>query len=270
VGAEHHYNLFAAARADEGGGLDILSSFHAGEFVNRIRPGSLVMLPEEHRAALERARAAAAAATAAAAAAAEEGAGGGAAAAGGGAAAAAGEMDDEAGGQAAKKARGGAAAAAPATQGKAAAAPSSASASASASPAAPGVSDLPMPRFIFGTVSGAIGVLIDLPPALHAFLARAQAGVARVVAPVGGLSHRSFREPFSYDSQGAASAAAGAGGAGGGSRGFVDGDLLELFLDLEPAAQQAVVAFMNRRGGAAAATTVEEVLKAVEDMSRLH
>ena len=130
-----------------------------------------------------------------------------------------------------------------------------------------------MPRFVFGSVSGAIGVLVETPPALHAFLARAQAGVARVVAPVGGLSHRSFREPFSYDSQGAASAAAGAGGAGGGSRGFVDGDLLELFLDLEPAAQQAVVAHMNRaaqRAGGPAPTSLEEVLRHVEEMSRLH
>jgi len=68
--------------------------------------------------------------------------------------------------------------------------------------------------------------------------------------------------------------------------GFIDGDLVEVLLDLDRAAQERVVAALNElRGETVArdmdavlhpdgtsrgAATLDEVLKTVEDLSRLH
>jgi hypothetical protein len=294
VGAERSYNLFTAARnvtamtEEERLRLDVVGEFHTGEFINKLRPGSLVMLPQDAEGA-----GAAPGADGAAAAASSSSSGGSAAAAA--AAPAEDAMEDEGEGA------GGAGA------GAGASSSSSSAASAgggkkrgrdAASAASAAQLSAPRPRLVFATVSGAIGVLISLPPPLYRYLQRVQTALMRVVHPLGALSHARFRAFAREHAVPNLFPAAPEPGA----KGFVDGDLLETFLDLERTAQEKVVAVLNGKGkgtgsgaGTAAAAaaaaqplfpekapvkhpngssegeaTVEEVLKAIEDLARLH
>lgn len=241
--------------------LDITADFHTGEFINRFRQGSLVMLPQE--AGVEGAAAAASSGRAGAGAGTEE--------------------------PSAKRARTGAASDA----GAAASSSSSSSAAAAAAAASSG----PLPRIVFGTVSGALGALISLPPAQYATLAKLQRAIAKSVTPLGGLSHAAYRSWYSesaFPLPAASAAAAAAEEASGAPRGILDGDLLESFLDMDADSQQAIVAAMvgssskakavaassgsaaaaAAAGPAASAAAVAEqldsVLKMLEDLTRLH
>ena len=104
---------------------------------------------------------------------------------------------------------------------------------------------------LYGTVEGAIGVVASLPRPLFEFLERLQAAMRKVVQGVGGLSHADWR---AYRSERCVAEAAG----------FVDGDLLEAFLDL-PAPRMAQVAELM--GGGA---TVDEIGRVMEELARLH
>jgi hypothetical protein len=289
VGAEHHFNLFTAVRnagatADEERlRLDVVGEFHVGEMINRMRPGSLVMLPTAE---------------------AEDGAAGGGRAGGmdiddGGAA---GDDEDADLTRTSKRAR---------KEGAAAGSFNAAASSSSASAAGRGVGGgaasshaAPRPRLIYATNSGSLGVLISLPPPLYKYLNRAQRALTSVVQGVGGLSHRAWRAH--YNDKKAARFLPG-GEEEAGPKAYIDGDLLETFLDLARPQQEAVVAAMTAAsastaaaaggsggaaaGGAGAAsaasasssssagaaaadaaapTTVEELTKIVEDLSRLH
>ena len=102
---------------------------------------------------------------------------------------------------------------------------------------------------LFGTASGALGVVAPLPKALFAQLARLQTAMVEVVPGWGGfpwLLWRSFRNDCRRADP----------------RNFIDGDLLETFLDLKPARQAEVAA--------KAQVAVEEIIKLVEDLASLH
>lgn len=278
IGAETHHNLFTAVRypgaatEEERLRLDITGEFHSGEFINRFRQGSLVMLPQEAEDTSSSAAAAALPLS----------------------------------GGASDEADGGAAAKRPRSDAGAASSSSSSAAAAQVVSTASVSSAGPRPKLIFGCISGAIGVLISLPPPLYRYLHRVQTSINRVMHGVGGLSHSSYRSFYSehmLPNMVMAGGQAASEKQDVGPTGFLDGDLLELFLDLERSVQEKVINLLNGKsanGQAAAAAgagagsssarplypgkatakhpngstdgeaTLEELVKVIEDLSRLH
>jgi DNA damage-binding protein 1 len=140
--------------------------------------------------------------------------------------------------------------------------------------------DVPRPRLIFGTVSGALGVVLALPKPVFEYLVCLQGAMEVVLPSVGGLRHDTWRAWYS-DRVLAETIADPE------PSGFVDGDFLERFLDLDTATQEAVVARMNTAppplavrtpgdapkhadGRTAGPATVEEALRTLNDLVRLH
>ena len=112
---------------------------------------------------------------------------------------------------------------------------------------------------LYGTVSGAIGAVLGLGRRDYDFFRGVQNAMAKVVSGVGGLSHsewRAFASPSHV----------------GGSQYFVDGDLVERFLDLSDADMALVVEKMREAGcgDAEGDLTPAEVLARVEEMHRMH
>jgi DNA damage-binding protein 1 len=137
---------------------------------------------------------------------------------------------------------------------------------------------------LFGTVDGTLGAILGLNGPTSAFFATLERSMERVITPVGNFSHQQFRA-FNAEQRVHP------------SHGFVDGDLVESFLDLDRSTMELVVQQMNRDGGweiddsaftaaganekdAATATSmedderpelaVEDVLAVVEEMIMLH
>jgi DNA damage-binding protein 1 len=142
---------------------------------------------------------------------------------------------------------------------------------------------------LFGTVDGTVGSIIGLGGKTFAFLSALQRAMDAIVRPVGDLSHAHFRA-WKQDQNRR------------GSCGFVDGDWIETFLDLNRRTMEKVVMEMNvdprwtirddgkgfgvqgddvRQNlidtdegmGALASTrtlSVEDVLAAVEELSMVH
>jgi hypothetical protein len=141
----------------------------------------------------------------------------------------------------------------------------------------------PRPQLVFGTVGGAVGAIISLPPQLYRFLLTVQRALLQVLSSVGGLSHSVWRSWLSDRRQpntlvmGAFPPA---------PRGFIDGDVVEAFLEVERPVQDRIVAGMNELrgvalaedceatlhpwGNSAADATVEEVVRVVEHLARMH
>lgn len=90
---------------------------------------------------------------------------------------------------------------------------------------------------LFGTVDGTLGVILGLDGRTAAFLSTLERALAAVIRPVGDLSHAFFR---AVEIEGRVQHPA---------HGFIDGDLVEGFLDLDRNTMQAVVDEMNRDGG---------------------
>ena len=82
---------------------------------------------------------------------------------------------------------------------------------------------------LFGTVHGAIGVVTQLANDNYQFLADIQTRMARVIKPVGKIEH-SFWRSFATERKVEQ------------SEGFIDGDLIESFLDLSNDKMKEVVA----------------------------
>lgn len=124
---------------------------------------------------------------------------------------------------------------------------------------------------------------------MYRYLATLQAAINATIHGIGGLSHTYWR---TWHSDRKTPNTVPIGGTLAGPAGYIDGDLIELVLDLERPALERVVAAMNKlRGervcgeegldaalhpdgsakrGAEHDATVEEVLRVVEEMSRLH
>ena len=81
---------------------------------------------------------------------------------------------------------------------------------------------------LFGAVSGVIGLVAQIPADFFAFLLDVQNKMSKVVKSVGRIEHEFWRA-FSTERKNEASS------------GFIDGDLIESFLDLKREKMQEVV-----------------------------
>jgi len=108
-----------------------------------------------------------------------------------------------------------------------------------------------LPTLLFGGVEGALGVMASLPQDLFMLLENLQSAMRKVVRGVGGLDHatwRAFRDERRSES----------------SRNFIDGDLVESFLDLTDDQAKQVVGLMGP------GYSVEDITRKVEELQRLH
>ncbi|CAH8385815.1 unnamed protein product [Eruca vesicaria subsp. sativa] len=106
-----------------------------------------------------------------------------------------------------------------------------------------------IPTVIFGTVNGMIGVIASLPQEQYSFLEKLQSSLRKVIKGVGGLSHEQWRS-FNNEKRTVE------------ARNFLDGDLIESFLDLSRNKMEEISKSMN--------VQVEELCKRVEELTRLH
>jgi len=125
---------------------------------------------------------------------------------------------------------------------------------------------------LFGAVSGMIGAIFTLTPEAYMFFHHLQWALTRVIQGVGGLQHNLWRSYTSHRRQARA-------------RNFIDGDLVESFLDLPREKMDEVLQFMKEgppasqsddvitRTGASNSSeelTVDRVCRRVEEMTRMH
>ncbi|CAF4245853.1 unnamed protein product, partial [Rotaria sp. Silwood2] len=110
---------------------------------------------------------------------------------------------------------------------------------------------------LMGAVSGYIGLVLQLPPALFKLLMSLQLKLAEYVPSVGKIDHSTWR---SFDSDGRSNI----------SSGFVDGDLIETYLDLPKTVQQELIKDLHGEDNVELNTTVEELVKTIEELSRIH
>jgi hypothetical protein len=105
--------------------------------------------------------------------------------------------------------------------------------------------------------------------------------MAAIIEPVGTLSHAIYRGFRTKTKMPEVAGGALSSSSDRRTKGFIDGDLLELFLDLNKATQEQVVALLNEAAAVAGTAkhpsgspegeaTIEEVLKTIEDLARLH
>lgn len=102
---------------------------------------------------------------------------------------------------------------------------------------------------LFGTVDGVVGLILSIDEALFKRLDLIQNSLSKIIKSVGKIDHKEWRAfQGNKSSQPAV--------------GFVDGDLIETFLDLSRDRMEQVAQDVN--------TTVEELVKIIEEFSRLH
>jgi DNA damage-binding protein 1 len=89
---------------------------------------------------------------------------------------------------------------------------------------------------LFATVDGTLGSILGLDAHTAAFFKTLERAMAKTITPVGDLSHDEFRA-FNCERRVHP------------SHGFIDGDLVESFLDLDRPSMEAVVKELNRDGG---------------------
>ncbi|KAK8960477.1 DNA damage-binding protein 1a [Platanthera guangdongensis] len=106
-----------------------------------------------------------------------------------------------------------------------------------------------IPTVIFGTVNGVIGIAASLAHDHYVFLEKLQSNLVKVIKGVGGLSHDQWRS-FNNEKKTVE------------ARNFLDGDLIESFLDLSRPRMDEISKSMG--------VSVEELCKRVEELTRLH
>ncbi len=89
---------------------------------------------------------------------------------------------------------------------------------------------------LFGTVDGTVGAILGIDRRTYAFFSSLERAMARTVTPVGHFWHDQYRA-FQTDQRTHP------------YHGFVDGDLVESFLDLDRGTMELIVTEMNRDGG---------------------
>ncbi|XP_037550398.1 DNA damage-binding protein 1 [Nematolebias whitei] len=112
---------------------------------------------------------------------------------------------------------------------------------------------------LFGTVNGMIGLVTSLSESWYSLLLDLQNRLTKVIKSVGKIEHsfwRSFHTERKTEQ----------------ATGFIDGDLIESFLDLSRAKMQEVVSTLQIDDGSGMKreATVDEVIKIVEELTRIH
>ncbi|EDS40298.1 conserved hypothetical protein [Culex quinquefasciatus] len=111
---------------------------------------------------------------------------------------------------------------------------------------------------LFGTVSGAIGLVTQIPPDYYEFLRKLQENLTNTIKSVGRIDHtywRSFHTEMKTEN----------------SEGFIDGDLVESFLDLtREKMHEAALGLQIDVEGTKKEANVDDIIKIVEDLTRIH
>lgn len=121
-----------------------------------------------------------------------------------------------------------------------------------------------IPTLIYGTVNGSVGVIATLPKEAYQFFAKLQNKLTTVIKGVGGFSHAEYPFTFlklqsffltvvtwrSFTNERKTIE----------SKNFVDGDLIESFLDLSPEKMNEVAKSLE--------VSVEELTKKIETLQR--
>ncbi|XP_072930200.1 DNA damage-binding protein 1 [Epargyreus clarus] len=112
---------------------------------------------------------------------------------------------------------------------------------------------------LLATVSGAICLVVQVSPELYEFLHQLEERLAHTIKSVGKIPHafwRSFNTDIKTEP----------------AEGFIDGDLVESFLDLSRQVQQETVQGLqiDDGGGMMRDATVDDLIKIVEDLTRIH
>lgn len=112
---------------------------------------------------------------------------------------------------------------------------------------------------LYGTVHGAIGLVTSLPTDFFAFLSDLQRNLCRVIKSVGKIEHEAWRSFYNERKHEA-------------MEGFVDGDLIETFLDLsrDKMAEVAAATSIKDNSGTRQEAKVDDLIKIVEDLTRIH
>ncbi|XP_041365594.1 DNA damage-binding protein 1-like isoform X2 [Gigantopelta aegis] len=112
---------------------------------------------------------------------------------------------------------------------------------------------------LYGTCNGAIGMVAQLPQDFYTFLKDVETRLAKVIKSVGKIEHqvwRSFHNERKTEM----------------STGFIDGDLIESYLDLNRSKMQEVVQGLQIDDGSGMKreATVDDLVKMIEELTRLH
>ncbi|KAM7292279.1 DNA damage-binding protein 1-like [Ixodes scapularis] len=112
---------------------------------------------------------------------------------------------------------------------------------------------------LFGTIHGAIGLVAQLPSDFYNFLLEVQGNLTKVIKSVGKIDHTFWRS-FSTERKTEQ------------AQGFIDGDLIESFLDLSRDKMQEVLQGiqMDDGSGMKRDATVDDLIKIIEELSRVH
>jgi len=100
---------------------------------------------------------------------------------------------------------------------------------------------------IYGSVNGSIGIVASIPQDQFNFFLKVQDNLVKVIKGVGGFKHDEWRN-FSNERKTVS------------AKSFIDGDLIESFLDLKPKAMQEVVHGLD--------VSVEELCKRIESLQQ--
>jgi len=113
-------------------------------------------------------------------------------------------------------------------------------------------------RILYGTVAGCIGVVVGLQKSSFEFLLELQKKLAKIMYSVGNIKHENWRSFCTVRKTEP-------------SQGFIDGDLIESFLDLPREDKKKIASNIHiKDGNSEKIATVDELIKKIEELSRLH
>jgi len=113
-------------------------------------------------------------------------------------------------------------------------------------------------RVLFGTTAGVVGMVAQLPQDFFNQLLEVQNRLSKVIKSVGKIQHSHWRSYYTEQKRDE-------------SLGFIDGDLLESFLDLSRDKMAEVVQGLQiDDGGMKRDATVDDLIKTIEELTRIH